>query len=374
MNRQFILDRAFRIVSTLAILLLLASCAGAPPHKVPALPALKDQAVIDIPDVDLLSLSPGMKEFVEQHSRADKRSRAKAWSLAYATMTPYVLDFEYDPHVTLPAAETFEARTGNCLSFSSMFVAMAREAGLRAYFQEVTIPPVWSNVNDNMLVSKHVNAVAYDRGKTYTVDVSRRVSSGYEETRRLSDREALAQHYNNLGVEALIKKDNALAFGYFRKALELDSQLDYIWSNLGVIYRRNGQTADATLAYETALKLEPEQAVALNNLYVIYTEDEVLEKAEELRKQVERNQRKNPYYIQNLALEAIEEQRYSDAIALAKQSLRIDSNEYRFHYTLAQAQFHAGKTAKAQASLDQALELAPGTKVRETLTLPGNGF
>ena len=41
------------------------------------------------------------------------------------------------------------AGRGNCLSFSSMFVAMAREADLTAYFQEVYIPPNWRTVNDH---------------------------------------------------------------------------------------------------------------------------------------------------------------------------------------------------------------------------------
>ena len=50
----------------------------------------------------------------------------------------------YD-EITRTASETFRARRGNCLSFSNMFVAMARDVGLDVQFQEVEIPPDWTS-------------------------------------------------------------------------------------------------------------------------------------------------------------------------------------------------------------------------------------
>ena len=52
------------------------------------------------------------------------------------------------------------------------------------------------------------------------MDVSRRKGREIERTRRLSDAEAKAQYYNNLGADALIAKDLGLAYAYFRKGLE----------------------------------------------------------------------------------------------------------------------------------------------------------
>ncbi len=370
--------RTFRYIGSLLtqlgccllIALLTAACAISPLHNPPEIPELADQPKHVIQDVDLLAMTPEMEDFVARNSGRGSRWQNRTWTLAYAAMDPYVLDFDYDPQVTLPADQAFEQRVGNCLSFSSMFVAMARKAGMKAYFQEVEIPPTWSNVDDNLLVSKHVNAVVYSEGHTFTVDVSRRKTREVERTRRLSDAEAKAQYYNNLGAEALIAQDIALAYAYFGKALETDRSLSYVWSNIGVILRRNGQTEDAMLAYRTALRLEPDQSVALNNLHVIYTEDGNLEAAAELGVRVERNRRKNPYYIQYLAELAIEEQRYGDAIALAKKAIRMDAEEYRFYYTLAQAQYFQGKTNLAQASLDQAQQHAPDYETKSKMVLP----
>jgi tetratricopeptide (TPR) repeat protein len=285
-----------------------------------------------------------------------------------------LLDFDYDPQVTLQADEAFAARTGNCLTFSSLFIAMAREAGLEAWYQEIVIPPKWRAVNDTLLVSMHVNAVVKDNGKRYTVDVSRRKPHRKDVARRLSDLEAEAQYYNNLGAEALIENDLAKAYAYFKKALNNDPGLAYVWSNLGVVYRRNEQTNDAMTAYRFALQLDPDQTVALNNLFLIYEEDGNLESAATLRKRVEKNRLQNPYYLHHLAEVANEEQRYSDAIGLLNRAIRMDENEYRFHYTLAQSQYYAGDAEIARASLDRAKQLAPAKLQDGPLTLPDQGL
>jgi tetratricopeptide (TPR) repeat protein len=354
--------------------LFLISCTSISIQNPPSVPDLVNQPKYDIPDIELLAITPDMKVFVDLHTYGDNLRQGSAWSLAYAAMDPNIFNFDYDPLVTLSADQTFEKRVGNCLSFSSMFIAMAREAGMDAYFQEVEIPPTWSAVENNLLVGKHVNAVIYKNNRTITVDVSRRKGREIERTRRISDTEALAQYYNNLGADALIAQDIALAYAYFRKGLKIDNRLDYIWSNAGVILRRNGQTQDAVLAYRVALELDPDQAAALNNLHLIYTEDGDLEAAEEFSLRVERNRRKNPYYVQHVAETAIEEHRYRDAIETAKKAIRMDPDEYRFYYTLAQAQYQAGKISVAQASLDQARKRAPEGNNRNELVLPGEGY
>jgi Flp pilus assembly protein TadD len=365
---------AAQMINLLILSLALGSCASVPSSSIPEIPLLTGQPEREIPTVDLLAITPEMESFIRQHAQSDNRETGKAWTLAYATMDPYLLNFDYDPQVTLPADEAFRQGKGNCLSFSAMFIAMARESGLRAYFQEVKIPPNWNNVEDNLLVGKHVNAVVNHQGHTFTVDVSRRKSREIEQTRRLSDSEAEAQYYNNLGADALIVGDTALAYAYFRKGLEKHLQSAYIWSNLGVILRRNGQSEDAKLAYRTALSLQPNQSVALTNLLFMYIQDGNLEEAAKLEARVERNQRKNPYYVQHQAELALEEKRYSDAIALARKAIRMDADEYRFYYTLAQSQYQAGHLELAQTNLAKARTLAPNERALATLTLPGDDY
>lgn len=353
----------------LAAALLLSSCSTTILRQ-PEVPPLNGHEVPAVADTDWLNMTPEMQAFVEQHARSDKNHRSRAWALAYAALDPYLLDFDYDPQLTLTADEAFRQRRGNCLSFSAMFVAMARNAGLAAHFQEVIIPPNWSAINDTVLVSKHVNAVVSDRGNSYVIDVSRRKTSPNEVIRPLSDREARAQYFNNLGADALVREDLGRAYANFARGLEIQPGLAYIWSNLAVVLARNGQTEDAIFAYRTALQYAPDHAAALNNLHTIYTEKGDVEAAAELARRVERNRRRNPYYLLYLAEVANEEQRWSDAIELLDKAIRIDDEEYRFYYALAQAQFHAGLVEVARANLDRARALAPEALPEPLVPLP----
>jgi tetratricopeptide (TPR) repeat protein len=350
----------------------MAACSSIPPRQ-PPIPALAGHAPVAIQDADLLRLTPEMRAFATRYAKNGSDDAGKAWMLAYAALDPWLMDFEYDPMITLTADEAFRLRRGNCLTFSGMFVAMARDAGLRAWYQEVIVPPEWSAVNETLLVSKHVNAVVSEWGSRYVIDVSRRKKTPLEQTRRMSDEEALAQYYNNLGADALVENDLPRAHAYFSKALRARPGLAYVWSNLGVVFRRNGQMDDAIVAYQAAIEQNPQHAVALNNLHTLYSEEGNIEAAAAIEQRVERNRRNNPYYLHYLAEVAGEEERWPDAIDLLNRAIRLEANEYRFHYTLAHAQYHVGKKELARASLERARELAPEGVTGEALIPPGGG-
>lgn len=359
-------------VSAAVLAMSAASCSSIPPRQ-PPIPRLAGHAPLQVPDVDLLRLTPEMRAFAERYAKSDGQDAGKAWMLAYAALDPFLMDFQYDPMITLTADEAFRVRRGNCLTFSAMFVAMARAAELNAWYQEVIVPPEWSAVNETLLVSKHVNAVVSDWGSRYVIDVSRRKKMPLEQTRRMSDEEALAQYYNNLGADALLENDLPRAHAYFSKALEARPGLAYVWSNLGVVFRRNGQSEQATVAYRAAIEQDPEHTVALNNLHTLYSEEGNLAAAAAIEQRVERNRRKNPYYLHYLAEVANEEERWSDAIDLLNRAIRLEANEYRFHFTLAHAQYHVGEREMARASLDRAYELSAGVTAGEPSDRPDGG-
>ena len=60
--------------------------------------------------------------------------------------------------VTRTASGTFHDRQGNCLSFTMLFVALARAAGLPANYQSVEVPPTWAN-DGQVVIANHVNTV-----------------------------------------------------------------------------------------------------------------------------------------------------------------------------------------------------------------------
>jgi tetratricopeptide (TPR) repeat protein len=252
--------------------LLLSACASYVPliHRIAP---LNGQPVIAVADVDLHAVSPEMEAFLDRYVSEHDIPDGKARNLVLAATDRNMLPFEYDPTLTLNSVETFSAQTGNCLAFSAMLVALARQRGLTAYYQEVEIPPQWNSIKNNLLFSLHINVVVEGRSGEWIVDISGREAASTRKIKRISDAEALAQYYNNLGADALLNENLALAYAYFVKAVNTMPRAAYLWSNLAVVFSRNDQLEDGRQAYITALGLDPDSAIAANNLYLIYEKE-----------------------------------------------------------------------------------------------------
>jgi tetratricopeptide (TPR) repeat protein len=338
--------------------LSLTSCASV--HlSTPTYPALQHVAPVEVPDADFQSVSASMLEFLEQYVPMTDGIETRAWNLSWAVTNRTALPFEYEPNLTQTATQTFESRQGNCLSFSSMLVAMARNRGLKAWYQEVEIPPQWSNHQNTLLLTRHINVVVEGSRGQWVVDISGERAAVSRRVERISDAEALAQYYNNLGADALVDNQLALAYAYISKALRTAPGLAYLWSNLGVVFNRNGQQDDAVATYLHALGLESSSATAANNLYLIYESAGKLEEAQKLLTKVERHRRKNPYYLYHLSELAFNEGHYKESRKMLEEAIQMNREEYRFHYGLARLLATEGNLSEAQASLDRALELAP---------------
>ena len=357
-----------RLFYAIAAALLLTACAAQPWTK-PVIVPLENQLPFEVADQNVLGVSEEMEQFLDRHLPDNMKGTSKAFALAYASMDSNLLDFDYDPSKTLGAEDAFAQKTGNCLSFSSMFIAMAREAGMQAWYQEVEVPTEWSSVKETLLVSRHVNAVVKDAYMDYVIDVSKNYRAEETTSRKISDQEALAQFYNNLGVDALIENQLPAAYAYFVKAIETHPKGAFFWSNLAVTYRRNGQMEDAEATYLSAIRLDSNETDALNNLYSMYTEQGNEAAARDMRSQVDRHRRRNPYYLQLLSIEAVDEGRYDDAVRLIRKAIRIKEQEYRFHISLASYLAMSGEKDKALKSLERARQLAPSASALAEIEL-----
>jgi Flp pilus assembly protein TadD len=323
------------------------------------IPSFQDAPKTVIEDVNVSAITPDIIDFLDRHIADDTSRSERAWALSHIAIDPYILGFEYRPELTLSAQEAFEKRQGNCLSFANLIIAMARHLGLRAHYQQVHIRPDWNSAGNTLLLSMHVNVVIETGSGHYVLDISGRKARELDLVTRMSADEARAQYFNNLGVDALLNEDLALAYGNLHRAISTDGNLSYLWSNLGVIFNRNGQTADAIWAYEVAMAKDGQNITASNNLFVIYERDGNTKAAASLLREVDRHQSKNPYHLMAQSQIAMEEQRYEDSVRLLKRAIKLKKVEYRLHAQLAMTYYLAGNQKEALNSFDQALALAP---------------
>ena len=175
--------------------------------------------VPELDDVDVLALDQDMLAFLDDNVNRSHGYFLKLHELVYAIISDGSFGLEYD-ETTRTAQETFHARRGNCLSFTNMFIAMAREVGIDATYQEVEIPPEWSEDGETYKLSRHVNIFIDMAGAgTREVDFNIGDFQSRYDRRLVSDERALAHYYSNIGVEYLQKENAHEALRYFRKAL-----------------------------------------------------------------------------------------------------------------------------------------------------------
>jgi tetratricopeptide (TPR) repeat protein len=296
-----------------------------------------------------------MRAFVAARTGRARQERAKLFTLldAMKDIDLFALDYAVTSTYTPPV--TFREREGNCLSATMLFVLLAREAGLDVDYQLVSVPPTWSDAPDIIVVSSHVNALVKARNdRDYVVDFNEIAYDERFPSHEIGDNYVLALFYNNLGAEALIRKDNALSFRYFKAAIGADPSISAVWSNLGVLYARQGLDEYAEAAYLQALSGSARNRTALTNLVNLYEARGDHAAAEAYRERVRRYQDRNPYYHFALAERAYSEQRLDDALAAVNRALRLKGDEREFHHLRGMTYLALGRESEAERSFARA--------------------
>lgn len=358
------------VLASLLASLIATGCASPttlPPPKQEAIEALLHaENLYQLPDLNplypednLLALDAEMRFFVQEHVPQVLSPRAKLEYLLNALVSPRTLGLSYEPGITLNARDTFYQRTGNCLSLSSLFIAMAREAGLNAYYNEVTVPPSWDMIDENsMAFYQHINAaVDFGDGDIQVVDLSvDNYDYNYPQT-PISDQRAAAQHYNNRAVEQLNQDDTADAYRYLRRALFLDPKAGHIWGNLGTVFRRDGHQKAAELAYRHAIALNSGDQVAINNLGRLYRETGDIENAKAIEAKALLFQKQNPYWHFGRARQEYEQGDFDAALRAIDRAILLDDQQYRFFQFQAIIHQRLGDESAAQRSARRAARL-----------------
>jgi len=307
----------------------------------------------------IFALNDEMRAFLDVNVNSGATDVFKLEQLIDAIMAESTFGLEYDEN-TRTAAETFHQRLGNCLSFSTMFISLARGVGLQAKFQEVDIPPDWSMRKDVYVLNRHIN-VNVDLGPAgiHVVDFNISDFKSTYDVEIVSDKRAIAHFFNNLGVERMQDGDVDAAVAYFRRAItEGDGRFSPAWTNLGSLYRKFGHFGHAEAAYLQALKVDKTDAVAMSNLVRLYEMMGDAEKAEVYQKRVDEHRMNNPYYRFGLAREAFFKRDYTTAIEHLKHAIRRHKDDDQFYFLLGLCYLMSGHEQEARRWTSKAEEVA----------------
>jgi tetratricopeptide (TPR) repeat protein len=307
---------------------------------------------------DPLAMTEEMKTFFEE--RVDHRAspRQRVQLILSALFAEDGVAFTYR-NETRTAAETFERRSGDCLSFTNLFIAVARHFDLRVRFREVDIAPNWSQRGSVVVFNRHLNSLVSVGSQGLIIDLIPQINRVEVSGRVVADERGFAHYYNNKGAESIAEGDLDSARDYFKKALDYEDDASFIWANLGVVQTHQKDLEGAEESYRRAMKLDKHDMVALTNLVRLLEKEGRYEEVPHLQERIKDFRNKNPYYHHSLGEEAFALGLYEESLQHYKNALRRKSDEPLFHHSMAKSYSQLGDLEKAIRHLKKARKYSP---------------
>lgn len=351
--------------------LLLGGCAGMRPAAAPAPSDFFSDALFAAPSEaigadDLFSLSPAMRSYLHsRHFTHQLREKGAERGLIDALYQKGELKLDYDAAITRNAAQTFEARAGNCMSLVVMTAAFAKELGMRVYYQNVMAEPTWSRDHGLYFGSNHVNLSFekpfdargnFRRDGMLTVDfLPPQDLAGYRVV-ALDEKRIVAMYLNNRAAEALAGGRLDDAYWWSRAALGQDASFVNAYNTLAVVYNRHGNLALGERVLRGVLEREPANTVAMHNLVHALAAQGKGDESRTLAAHLAALDPHPPFQDFNRGMAAMRRGDYKAAKTLFAKEVAGAPSYHEFHFWLALAHLRLGEADAARAELALALQ------------------
>jgi tetratricopeptide (TPR) repeat protein len=356
-----------RAIATLSAVLLVAACAAqrtetrdnrALRHSIfDAVPESWQRAAVSNDEIEPLEVSPELRDFVHQTVDGESGGRERMLSVVEAILDKDEIGLSYDPDATLTATEAFRSGVGNCMGFSNLLIASARELGLNVRYELVSNRLRWDKVDDVLVGALHVRVVGFVSGRKIVFDFYPLPIEPGSSAEPLSDAEAKAHHLNNLAADAMRDGRGAEAYAFLYRAIEASPTVGFVWSNLGLLLARFDMAEAAEAAFKEALAIEPERLSTLSNLQRLYiTQGRELE-AKDLAGQLEEHRDNNPYYHAWLGDKAFDTGDYARAVEHFEDAIMRKKDESFFYFRLSDSYEALGMQEAASRAFTKAQEI-----------------
>jgi Tfp pilus assembly protein PilF len=366
-----------------AILLfaLLCGCASAPREPAAPPPGLFHDSAFAPPSEPistehLFTLSPPMRLYLHSPAfQARLQEKGSEKGLVDALYAKGELKLEYESSTTRTAAQTYAARSGNCLSLVIMTAAFAKELDMPVHYQSVQVEDNWSRNAGLYLVSSHVNlSLGYRSAEiwrganpqdTLTIDFLPSDEASLYRTRPLEEDDIVAMYMNNRAVEALVRGHVDDAYWWARAAVTKRPQMGLAYNTLGVVYQRKGDPALAEQVYRAALERQPDSLAVMQNLAAVLTTLGKHEQARALEQRIARLDPTPPFHFFDQGMQALQAGDYRKAKALFAREVKRAPYYDEFHFWLAVACLRLGEAGQAREQLALALDTSTRRDKRE---------
>ncbi len=304
------------------------------------------------PEQNPLAMSPQMRKFVAEEVGSSSFPHRRFRRLMNKLEKQGFFANPYDQSATFSAAQTFESKKGNCIAYTNLFIALAREANLDARYQKVHVPPKWEMSSGLLLRVNHINV--YVGGVRLPAATSDEINVDFNSVRPaddsrkeiISDAHAASMFYANLAIDHMREADYERAFAYLKRAALTSGRNPDVWTNLGALYSTLGHEDFAEQAYRVARRIDDKDQAAIAGLAKVLRKQGRTGEAEALAALVISYQRVNPYYHYAIAEQAYSEGAFDQALIAINRAIKLKRRN---------PQFYAFRAATAQQLGDHRL-------------------
>ena len=236
---------------------------------------------------------------------------------------------QYDYSATYPADKTFALRRGNCVSYTTLFIALAREAGLKANYQMIRSKPTWNVESGYLIKNNHINVIIEDvfipgyLVDGITVDFNSVQPDEDESAKKITDDYALTLYYGNRAIDYLYLEDYESSFAYLKRAILTEPTNPDLWNNLGSLYSILESPKLSEQAFFVALQLDDDDETAISGVARSLEKQGRLVDGEVYARRVRRYQQRNAFYHFAVAQDAYVNQLFPEALDAVSQAIAL---------------------------------------------------
>ncbi|WP_211451372.1 tetratricopeptide repeat protein [Collimonas antrihumi] len=349
---------------------LLAACATTP--QAPRADNLFNDQLFAAPSQpvradDVFAVSHAMKQYLNSVETARQmHEKGMQQGLFDALYSEKQLKLEYNAEHTRNAAQTFTARTGNCLSLVIMTAAFAKELGLPVQYQTILMDRAWSRNEDLYFASGHVNItlgkrltearVRFDQSSLLTIDFLPPEDTAGQHRQDIDEKTIVAMYMNNRAAEALAVHQLDDAYWWAREAIRQDDRFLPSYNTLAVIYRRHDNLPEAEHTLRLVFEREPDSTVVMFNLIGVLNDLGKFSESKTLAARLTKLQPDAPFQAFNLGMAAMRAGDFKTAKQQFTKEIARDPYYHEFQYWLGIACLRLGETDQALKHLSIAME------------------
>jgi tetratricopeptide (TPR) repeat protein len=353
---------AMRMFQLLSLAAALAGCAaGTPAPPIGALPWQDNHFAWDPGRVtetrdDIFRLDPQLAQALDDAALQRLAPLERARQLLTLIFGPRRDGFAYEAGHTTIAAESWRRRRGDCISLTVLAYAAARALRLDAEIREIHVAPLYVRLDGVDYVNHHVNlrirvpATTQHGAQEMIVDFD---PDGlpWAGGETLGEAAVVARMYNNFAAQALAAGDDRRAYAYLKAAIATDRSLAASYTNLAVLYRRDGLDGPAEQVLRDAIALDVQPQTAMHLLSDLLQAQGRTAEALSVAQQLRSREEADPYHWIARGAHELAEGRATDAVRSLRRAEALTAGFGELHRLLAAAYLQTGQREKAREQL-----------------------